>query len=107
MNIQKIEFISKYFHFRAGIKCCAPGGSVVYSTCTLSFAQNDGVIQQAIDDIWKSTNIDIVIEDLSPMVDSFKNTFNFYDGCRFGQLVIPSLSSNFGPMYFCKLNRLN
>ena len=80
---------------------------MVYSTCTLSFAQNDGVIQQAVDEIWKSTNIDIAIEDLKPLQHLFKSTFNFFDGCRYGQLVIPSLSSNFGPMYFCKINRLN
>ena len=79
---------------------------MVYSTCTLSFAQNDGVVQQVIDEIWKSTNIDIMVEDLEPMQTMFKNTLNFYTGCRFGQLVIPTLSSNFGPMYFCKIKRM-
>ena len=78
----------------------------MYSTCTLSFAQNDGVIQQVLDEIWRSTNIELVIEDLTPMMTLFKKTFKFYDGCRFGQLVIPSLSSNYGPMYFCKINRI-
>ncbi|KAK7497187.1 hypothetical protein BaRGS_00011481 [Batillaria attramentaria] len=49
----------------AGIRSCKPGGAVVYSTCTLAAAQNDGVIQAAC------------------------------------------LTNNFGPMYFCKLRRLN
>lgn len=90
----------------AGIKSCKPGGSVVYSTCTLSFSQNDGAIQSAFETIWKETNIDIVVEDIQPLLSHFRNTFVFYPKCRFGQLVLPKLTSNFGPMYICKINRL-
>ncbi|XP_053396868.1 5-methylcytosine rRNA methyltransferase NSUN4-like [Mercenaria mercenaria] len=90
----------------SGIKSCRPGGSVVYSTCTLSPAQNDGVIQNALDDLWRNTNIDVVVEDLEEITDIFKDSFQFYKNCRFGQLVLPSLSLNYGPMYFCRLRRV-
>ncbi|XP_014787362.1 5-methylcytosine rRNA methyltransferase NSUN4 isoform X1 [Octopus bimaculoides] len=91
----------------SGIKSCKPGGSVVYSTCTLSFAQNDGVIQSAYDYLMQNSNIDIVVEDLQPLFSCFRDTFSFYGGTRFGELVLPCLSSNFGPMYICKIKRLS
>ncbi|XP_046334446.1 5-methylcytosine rRNA methyltransferase NSUN4-like isoform X2 [Haliotis rufescens] len=90
----------------AGIKCCKPGGSVVYSTCTLSPAQNDGVIQSVVEEIWQQTDIDIVIQDLSWIASKFRNTFRFYSNCRHGQLVLPCLTANFGPMYFSKIIRI-
>ncbi|KAK2152584.1 hypothetical protein NP493_2441g00000 [Ridgeia piscesae] len=90
----------------AAAHCCKPGGSIVYSTCTLSPPQNDGVVQAALELLWQQTNIDIVVQDTGHLADTFSNTFNFYK-CRFGQLVLPNLTANFGPMYFCKLKRLN
>ena len=93
--------------FRAGIQACAPGGSIVYSTCTLAPTQNDGVIQAACEHIWKETNIDVAIVELDHIPKLFGDIFRFYTGCRYGQLVIPSLSCNFGPMYFCKIKRLS
>ncbi|XP_067674691.1 5-methylcytosine rRNA methyltransferase NSUN4-like [Haliotis asinina] len=90
----------------AGIQCCKPGGSVVYSTCTLSPAQNDGVIQAVVEEIWQQSSIDIVIQDLSWMASKFRNTFKFHRNCRHGQLVLPCLTANFGPMYFSKITRI-
>ncbi|KAH3734511.1 5-methylcytosine rRNA methyltransferase NSUN4-like [Dreissena polymorpha] len=92
---------------RAGIQSCKPGGAVVYSTCTLSPVQNDGIVQATIDDIWKNTGINLEIDDLSEMKYIFRDTFKFHDGCRFGQLVVPSLSRNFGPMYFSRIRRVS
>ncbi|KAL3881973.1 hypothetical protein ACJMK2_028355 [Sinanodonta woodiana] len=89
----------------AGIKSCKPGGSIVYSTCTLSPSQNDGVVQSAFEEIWKTSKIDIVIQSLKEIAERFQDTFKFHKGCQFGQLVLPSISANFGPMYFCKINR--
>ncbi|KAK7107489.1 5-methylcytosine rRNA methyltransferase NSUN4-like [Littorina saxatilis] len=90
----------------AGIRSCKPGGSVVYSTCTLAAVQNDGVVQAAVEELWETSTIDVAVEDLSPLKEAFSSTFKFHSGTRLGQLVLPSLTSNFGPMYFCKLRRL-
>ncbi|GAB1605022.1 5-methylcytosine rRNA methyltransferase NSUN4-like [Argonauta hians] len=91
----------------SGIKSCKPGGCIVYSTCTLSFAQNDGVIQSAYDYLVQNSNIEIVVEDLQPLFSRFRDTFTFYGHTRFGELVLPTLSSNFGPMYICRIKRIS
>ncbi|XP_011427281.3 5-methylcytosine rRNA methyltransferase NSUN4 [Magallana gigas] len=90
----------------AGIKSCKPGGTVVYSTCTLSPAQNDGVVHAAMDHLWKETDIDTVVIDISYLRPIFKDIFTFFPKTKYGQLVLPTLSSNFGPMYICKIKRI-
>jgi hypothetical protein len=69
--------------------------------------QNDGVIQAALEYIWENSKIDVVVQDTSVIRTLFKDTYKFYDKCRYGQLVLPHIQANFGPMYFCKLKRLN
>ncbi|XP_062581431.1 5-methylcytosine rRNA methyltransferase NSUN4-like [Saccostrea cucullata] len=90
----------------SGVQSCRPGGTVVYSTCTLSPAQNDGVIQATMEYLWKETDIDAVVVDMSYIRPIFKNIFSFFPRTKYGQLIIPTLSSNFGPMYICKIKRL-
>lgn len=92
--------------YSAGIRSCKPGGSIVYSTCTLAAVQNDGVIQAAVEELWETSDVDVVVEDLKSIADTFASVFSFHSHTKFGQLVLPSLTSNFGPMYFCKLKRL-
>lgn len=91
----------------AGIMSCVDGGSVVYSTCTLSPSQNDGVVQAALEYIWQETDINVSVVDLDYLARAFSDTFRFSKTCRFGQLVLPALSCNFGPMYICKLRKSN
>lgn len=89
--------------------CLKPGGSVVYSTCTLSPMQNDGVIALALKDIWEETGIDLAICDLSESIKPLKTILNFSSTSKvtqFGQLITPKIGQNFGPMYVCKIKRL-
>ncbi len=44
------------------MKCCRPGGSVVYSTCTLSPTQNDSVVHRALRYFWEETHTDFVVK---------------------------------------------
>lgn len=48
-------------YFRSALKCVKPGGSVVYSTCTLSPIQNDGVVFSALKTIWETTDIECYV----------------------------------------------
>ena len=47
---------------QAALKMVKPGGSVMYSTCTLSPAQNDGVVYDALKRIWTETKLDFVVK---------------------------------------------
>ena len=93
--------------YRAGLKLLSPGGSLVYSTCTLSMPQNDGTVQAALEDIWQNTDLDVAVVRTPAISDRFRDFFHFHDNCRLGQLVIPNVTANFGPSYFCKLRRVN
>ncbi|XP_053806820.1 5-methylcytosine rRNA methyltransferase NSUN4 [Vidua chalybeata] len=89
----------------AGILAARPGGAVVYSTCSLSLLQNECVVERALDVAEAQFNISVQVEDLSHFRTLFQDTFSFSD-CRLGELVLPHLTANFGPMYFCKLRRM-
>ena len=87
----------------------APGGSLVYSTCTLSPVQNDGVVHRALGQIWEETNLNFQVADLDMAVKPFRFLCKLYgrkEGLKYGQMVVPFLPNNFGPMYFCKINRV-
>ncbi|KAI8791761.1 5-methylcytosine rRNA methyltransferase NSUN4 [Biomphalaria glabrata] len=90
----------------SAIKSCAVGGNIVYSTCTLSPAQNDGVIQAVMEELWQMSHIEVAVVDLTPMTELFQETFKFHDKTRYGKQVLPNLLNNFGPTYFAKLKRI-
>ncbi|NWT09847.1 NSUN4 methyltransferase, partial [Vireo altiloquus] len=90
----------------AGILATKPGGEVVYSTCSLSPLQNECVVERALDIAEAQFNISIHVEDLSHFRMLFQDTFSFFSDCQLGELVLPHLTANFGPMYFCKLRRM-
>ncbi|XP_029815617.1 5-methylcytosine rRNA methyltransferase NSUN4 [Manacus vitellinus] len=90
----------------AGILAAKPGGEVVYSTCSLSPLQNECVVERAVEIAETQFNISVHVEDLSHFRTLFQDTFSFFSGCRLGELVLPHLTANFGPMYFCKLRRM-
>ncbi|XP_038270715.1 5-methylcytosine rRNA methyltransferase NSUN4 [Dermochelys coriacea] len=89
----------------AGLLAARPGGEVVYSTCSLSQLQNEYVVERAVEVAETQYNISVHVEDLSYFRRLFQDTFSFFADCRLGELVLPHLTANFGPMYFCKLRR--
>lgn len=90
------------------IQAVRPGGSVVYSTCTLSPLQNDGVVHMAMTRIWQETTIECSVLDLSYAIRPIRFLYRLGNnlGLRYGQIVLPSLLSNFGPMYVAKIKRI-
>ncbi|XP_066481124.1 5-methylcytosine rRNA methyltransferase NSUN4 [Tiliqua scincoides] len=90
----------------SGILAAKPGGEVVYSTCSLSQLQNEYVVERAVELLTIQYDVGVQVEDLSYFRKMFQNTFSFFPNCRVGELVLPHLTANFGPMYFCKLHKL-
>uniref|UniRef100_A0A5S6QEX3 NOL1/NOP2/Sun domain family member 4 n=1 Tax=Trichuris muris TaxID=70415 RepID=A0A5S6QEX3_TRIMR len=88
-----------------GIRSLKLGGSLVYSTCTLSPVQNDAVIEEVLRQ--NSEGPKVAICDLSSVAWPLQRSgiFHFHP-CRYGLQVVPSVLSNFGPMYVCKLQKM-
>ncbi|CAG9534755.1 unnamed protein product [Cercopithifilaria johnstoni] len=82
------------------------GGCIVYSTCALSPVQNDGVIENGVAIADEHFGIKAVELSLSQMVSHFKSIYRFSNEPRRGLLILPFLPSNCGPMYVCKLQRI-
>ena len=82
-----------------------PGGTVVYSTCSLSPIQNDGVVHMALKQLWRDSTRSFSVVNLKEAMRPLRGVFKFNYNFRYGTQVLPFLPSNFGPMYFCKLVR--
>ncbi|CDW54778.1 Nol1 Nop2 Fmu domain containing protein [Trichuris trichiura] len=90
---------------RNGLRSLKPGGSLVYSTCTLSPVQNDAVIESVMQQ--EDADSKVAVCDLSSVAWPLQRSgiFHFHH-CRYGLQVIPSVLSNCGPMYVCKLLKM-
>lgn len=86
------------------LKIVAVGGTVVYSTCSLSPVQNDGVVHMALKRIHEETDCEIIVMNMRKALEPTKIMYRYSDfNLRYGHLIVPFLVNNFGPMYFCKL----
>ena len=94
---------------KTGLTLLKPGGVLVYSTCTLSPIQNDGVVHMALSSLWEETSLNFEVCDLSQAVKPLRFLCKLHgrkEGMKYGQLVVPNLPANFGPMYFAKIRRM-
>ena len=83
-------------------------GSVVYSTCTLSPFENDGVIEAATREALEDFGIRADITDLSHLQICFGlDEFYFSETVKYGVLILPYQLRNWGPIYSCKLTRVS
>ncbi|EFN84325.1 Putative methyltransferase NSUN4 [Harpegnathos saltator] len=88
------------------LKIIPVGGTVVYSTCSLSPIQNDGVVGLALKQAWEETNSIMIVKDMGKALRPLNCLYKFGNfGLRYGHIVIPTLKNNWGPMYFCKIVR--
>ncbi|KAF5291402.1 hypothetical protein FQR65_LT01712 [Abscondita terminalis] len=85
-----------------GMKLVKKGGIVVYSTCSLSPIQNDGVVSMALKRIWEETNLEFIVKDMSNALAQVQVVYKLADSnlMKFGHLVLPSVQQNYGPTYF-------
>uniref|UniRef100_A0AC34F181 SAM-dependent MTase RsmB/NOP-type domain-containing protein n=1 Tax=Panagrolaimus sp. ES5 TaxID=591445 RepID=A0AC34F181_9BILA len=77
------------------------GGTVVYSTCSLSPMQNDSVVENAAVIAEQEFGIKCLEKPLSQLRNHLEPSglFRFSKNYQRGLLVLPNLLSNFGPMY--------
>ncbi|XP_062983777.1 tRNA (cytosine(34)-C(5))-methyltransferase, mitochondrial [Elgaria multicarinata webbii] len=87
---------------RSAIKALRPGGSLVYSTCTLSKAENSDVVTHILD----SCN-NVLPMDLHTLASSASHEFTFASGVQQHELlVLPERGKAWGPMYISKLKKI-
>lgn len=105
LHINYIYF--NYNHFRNALRSVKVGGTVVYSTCTLSPLQNESVVENACAIVKRNYGIVCIEKSLNRLKGHLTSTglYKFNDQCKRGILVVPFLPSNFGPMYVCKIMR--
>ncbi|TNN69808.1 5-methylcytosine rRNA methyltransferase NSUN4 [Liparis tanakae] len=71
-----------------------------------TFDRNQSVVEQAIALAQEKHGIKLQVVDLRPLKHMFRKTFHFAPDLHLGEMVIPHLAANFGPIYMCKLRRL-
>ncbi|XP_023936273.2 5-methylcytosine rRNA methyltransferase nsun-4 [Bicyclus anynana] len=85
------------------------GGAVVYSTCSLSPAQNDGAVHAALRAAFQSHGIVAVVRDMSGPFHALSSTLKLGAGLvkpKYGQLILPDIAANYGPAYVARLVRI-
>lgn len=92
---------------KAALKSVRPKGCVVYSTCTMSPIENDGVVQKALMQLQEENfGSKFAIMNLKEAFRPLRGLFKFKTNFKYGQQVVPNICSNFGPMYICKIKRI-
>lgn len=74
----------------------------------MSSMQNDQAVSMALNNIWNDTNMNFFVNDLTANFEPVKALFNLAEGrCKpkYGQLVLPNITNNFGPLYVAKMTR--
>ncbi|XP_062430122.1 tRNA (cytosine(34)-C(5))-methyltransferase, mitochondrial [Rhea pennata] len=95
--IQRKELSSLQLQLlRSAVKALRPGGSLVYSTCTLSKAENSDVINLIL-----NSCSNILPEDISDIHKAVSQEFSLLSGTQQHELlVLPEKGKAWGPMAF-------
>ncbi|MBY0452291.1 MAG: RsmB/NOP family class I SAM-dependent RNA methyltransferase, partial [Bdellovibrionaceae bacterium] len=72
---------------------CKAGGRIVYSTCSISPMENDGVVGKLV----KKRDVEILRPD-------FIDDYDFIEETEFGYRILPD-TCGFGPMYFSVIQK--
>lgn len=77
----------------AALEAVKVGGTIVYSTCAIAKAEDELVIEK----LWKKR------EGRFKLVPF---TAEGSEACKYGRIILPDASKGRGPMYFCKLQKI-
>lgn len=89
----------------SALQTVIPGGIVVYSTCSMSPLENDGVVDEVLSKCSENSYLKIEVVNSQFTNHALTEMFD-YRTTKNGVLVLPSKAKNWGPMYFCKLQRI-
>lgn len=93
---------------KSALRSVRPKGCVVYSTCTMSPLENDSVVQRALMQLEEEEHRSkFAIINLKEAFRPLRGLYRFHTKFTYGQLVVPHICSNFGPMYISKIKRLS
>jgi hypothetical protein len=93
---------------KSALKSVRPKGCVVYSTCTLSPLENDCVVQKALQGLQEEGHPSrFAVINLKEAFRPLRGLFKFNNQTKYGQQLLPTVTSNFGPTYVCKIKRLS
>lgn len=81
----------------------SPGGFLLYSTCALSPDENDNVVAKLLK---KFGNVKILEPEISLEYKKFsRENLPDYEKTQFGAQILPDVSDNAGPLYFCLIHK--
>lgn len=78
----------------AAVLATRPGGTIVYSTCSISPLENDGVVKRLLERKGDEAMLDPDTQDLQDL-----------ERTGFGFQIFPDRAANQGPMYIARLRR--
>ncbi|NWV00067.1 NSUN3 protein, partial [Upupa epops] len=101
--IQRKELSTLQFQLlRSALKALRPGGSLVYSTCTLSRAENSDVVNLLL-----NACSNVLPVDISETARAAAQEFALLSGTQQHELlVLPEEGRPWGPMYIAKLKKV-
>ncbi|KAH0499993.1 5-methylcytosine rRNA methyltransferase NSUN4 [Microtus ochrogaster] len=101
-NVQVYHERDRPWMERSAVKALRPGGLLVYSTCTLSRAENQDVISEIL-----TSNSTVVPVDISGLTRTCSQDFTFAPtNQKCSLLVIPEKGKAWGPMFIAKLKKI-
>lgn len=76
----------------SALLACKSGGEIVYSTCSLSPLENDGVIEKLLNK--KGDQVEVITKEVE-----------YFEKTKYGNISLPH-QFGIGPIYFCKLKKI-
>jgi 16S rRNA C967 or C1407 C5-methylase (RsmB/RsmF family) len=76
----------------SALDACKPGGRVVYSTCSLSPLENDGVIEK-------------LLKSRKGQFEVLRNVRELGEATTHGKIILPDRYPGFGPIYYSVLQK--